>query len=457
MVQILLTKYWVLAHLLMTVSTLCFFPAVSVGAMLWCATSLLLMMFCLPPVLKGESFVFARMRMRSDFQADALVYFSFMAILYVTIQILNGPRALEYAPELRRWLYAAPFLPLFPSHIQSAVGVPFFVGLLGGLTSAVVIRCSLMRKQRMFLLLGVGLSTAALGVVGGICVALGCPLRWEWMGGVSGISVLWMLMFCVCLGMVCEAFLEGRLKTFRVALIAACANELGLFACGSAVMMRVSVVVVIVYLIFMGVLVRGSGRFPRALWYSVTMLPMIFAAAIGIALVPSVNETSLVSVLNEGAKGAEAFWEQWIFRARLALDVFSSEPMMGTGPGGFEACATFFVKGKSAWALWRSGGTALPCDFLRLLCEQGMMGTLFLLLPGVAMLGRCLVEWMEIRQDRHRSYSFRYIFIFVGSWIGIVSVLIASIFGTPLHEPAVLCVFLIVCACLRGWMPRRRH
>ena len=35
-------------------------------------------------------------------------------------------------------------------------------------------------------------------------------------------------------------------------------------------------------------------------------------------------------------------------------------------------------------------------------------------------------------------------------------IFLTALFGTPLHVPAVLCAFLIVCACMGGWMPRPR-
>ena len=98
----------------------------------------------------------------------------------------------------------------------------------------------------------------------------------------------------------------------------------------------------------------------------------------------------------------------------------------------------------------------MPCDFLRLLAERGMVGALLLLLPGCALIGRCLMRWTEFRQDRRHRYSLRYVFVLAGSVVGVLAALVASFFGTPLHTPAVLCAFVIVCACMGGWMPRPR-
>jgi uncharacterized membrane protein YoaK (UPF0700 family) len=85
-----------------------------------------------------------------------------------------------------------------------------------------------------------------------------------------------------------------------------------------------------------------------------------------------------------------------------------------------------------------------------------MIGTLLLLLPGGAMLGRCIMRWVEFQQSNRRHYSLRYIVIFAGSLLGVICTLIISLFGTPLHTPAVVGVFLMICACMGGWMPRPR-
>jgi hypothetical protein len=90
----------VLAHLLVTAGTLCFNPTPSAGLALWSALSLLLMVLCLPPVFRGESFWIARQRVASVMRGDAVLWMSLVAVLYVGCQVLNEPRVLEYAPEL---------------------------------------------------------------------------------------------------------------------------------------------------------------------------------------------------------------------------------------------------------------------------------------------------------------------------------------------------------------------
>lgn len=457
MFRILLTKYWVLAHLLVIAGTLCFAPAYTVGMGLWAVASLLLMALCLPPVLRGESFWLARTRAAHALRHDIVTWSGLLAALYVGMGLLNGPRTLEYASELRRWLWSSPKLPFLPSSVEPAEGVPFFVGLVCGLACAAVIRAVMPRGQRLFALIGLGVLTGALTAVGGVfCAVTGEVPDFAWLGGRFGVSALWLLMFCVCLGIVGEEFLEARMRTCVWALAGAVLNEVGLFAFGAPAFVGAATVVAVMWLAFAAFATRAAGRGRQLLWNSVLMLPFLFGAGVGVALVPGAALAHAGFSMEALAASWQTFQAQWPFRAGLALEVFGANPMLGAGPEGFAHNARFYVSGSLGWSLWKSGGVGVPCDLLRLLVERGMVGALLLLLPGFALIGRCLMRAMEFSQDLRHRYSLRYVFVLAGSVLGVVATLVASFFGTPLHAPAVLCAFLIVCACMGGWMPRPR-
>lgn len=457
MIRILLTKYWVLAHLLVTAGTLCYNPTPSVGLAMWCAVSLLTMLLCLPPVFKGESFWIARQRIFLALRNDVVLWMAVVAITYVAIQLLNGPRSLEYAAELRRWVFSDPPLEHFPSSITPAAGVPWLTGLIGGLAMAVAVRCALPRKQRLFALLGASGLTGLLALGGAVATLVqDTAPAFAWLGGSYDAGALWLLMGCVTLGIAGEAFLEAHPKTLAVAFVGVCLNFFGVFAFASAFIVAMATVIVVGWLCFALVAVQASGRYPRFLWRCVLLLPPLFAVGFGLILSPGEDGLRQTLDVTQWGEALETFFNQWGFRSGLSMDVFATYPMLGAGPDGFEQCARFFVKGSLSWSYWKSGGTHLPCDALRLLCSCGMIGTLLLILPGGAMLGRCLMRWVEYRQANRRHYSLRYIVVFAGSLVGVVAVLLASCFGTPLHTPAALGSFLLVCACMGGWMPRPR-
>lgn len=457
MIRILLTKYWVLAHLLVTASTLCFNPTPSMSMALWSASSLLLMLLCLPPVFRGESLWLARQRVQLALRGDAVLWMSVCVVLYVGVQILNAPRTLEYAVELRRWVFSAPPLEHCPSTITAGDGVGFFTGLLGGLAMAIAVRCALPRKQRLAALIGVCALTGLLAVGSAIVTLFqGEAPTFAWLGGAYDVGVLWLLTACVALGIVGEAFLECHKRTLMVAFAVACANLFGVFAFAPALIVCMGALVVVGWFAFSLVAVQATGRGLRFVWRNVLLLPPLFAMGLGLILVPGPETLRPVLHLSQWADALETFWAQWLFRAELAMDVLGAHPMLGAGPNGFEQSAHFYVKGKLYWSYWKSGGTGLPCDFLRLLTSCGLIGTLLLLLPGGAMLGRCMMRWAEYQQANRRHYSLRYIVVLVGSLVGVVGTLIAALFGTPLHSPATLGVFLLVCSCMGGWMPRPR-
>ncbi len=457
MIRILFTKYWVLAHLLVTAGTLCFNPTPSVGLTMWCVTALLIMTLCLPPVFKGESFWLARHRVSLAVRNDALLWMALVAITYVGAQLLNGPRSLEYVSELKRWAFSTPPFPFLPSSIEQTAGTPFFTGLLAGLIMAIVIRCALPRKQRLFALIGVTLLTAVLAFSGAIyALVTDTSPTFAWLGGAFDAATLWLLSGCTALGIVGEAFLERHPRTMAIAFVAAFGNLFGIFAFGPALQVALASIVAIGWCAFSLIAIRASGQYPRILWYCVLLLPILFAVGFGLILTPGTDNIRPALHLHTWADQLDVFFKQWSFRANIAMSVFSSEPMLGSGPDAFQHCARFFIKGSLPWSLWKSGGDALPCDLLRLLAECGMIGTLLLLLPGGAMLGRCIMRWVEFQQSNRRHYSLRYIVIFAGSLLGVICTLIISLFGTPLHTPAVVGVFLMICACMGGWMPRPR-
>ncbi len=460
MIQILLTKYWVLAHLLVTAGTLCYVPTLSPVAGIWCAASLLIMMFFLPPIHKGESFWLARHRVSSAVKRDVLLYAGLLAFFFVGCQVMNGPRDLVYEPELKRWLYALPSWRGLPSSVNPEQGVPFFVGLTAGLACVLAIRNALTRKQCLYLLLGLGALSVPL-VLGGILTTFltGEVPAFHWLGGGFGVGTFCLLLFCVQLGIALEAFLEGHRKTLIWSLVAAVTAGLGVLLFGTITVKLLYLLSAGFYLLFAINVIRGGGRYPKILWAAVLLLPIFLGFWLGLALMQGADVTYLFTP-SMWTDHLSTFCDQWAFRVGLSLDVFFENSWLGLGPEALEN----FVAGQMAqdldWTLWREGGTANMCDFFKLLSECGMLGTVLLLIPGGALFGRCLMQFVEYivnrTSPRRVHYSFRYLFVLFGSAVGLFCVLLLSFIGTPLHTPIVLASFLIVSACMSEWMPRKR-
>ena len=465
MIRILLTKYWVLAHLLLVAGTLCFVPNLSAWFALWAAGSLLLFARFLPPVLKGEGFWAARTRVDRAMGGDILTWSGILAVLYVGIALFNGPR--DFVLDLSsfnvldlsakpKWRFTDPPMAFAPSAVNPAEGVPFFVGLLCGVACALAVRAALPRSQRLLALVGVGLLAGLVAVFA--LVAPGWTAGLPWLGGMTGAAALWVLLFCVCLGAAGEAFLRRRGRLCAVALTAACLNLLGIFAFGGTLAIVLAGMAAVVWLICAGFAARVSGRKLAVLWGGALGAPLVLAALAGFFLAPGGRDFSVLFGNETLSASWETFSTQWSFRQALAFDVLDLDPMLGVGPNGLAHFAEQVLDpaDASGWELWRSGGNALPCDFTRLLMERGLLGAILILLPGIALLGRCVVRGIALSRLRTRRLDYRYCFVFVGSLLGVVLMLVFSVIGAPLHAPAPLCAFLIVCACLAGWLPRPR-
>lgn len=454
MVQLLLTKFWVLAHLLVTAGTLCFFPE-SAGLALWAAVASFMALLLLPPVHTDEGFFSARTRAWHALRRDAFFYASLLAVTYLGIQLLNAPRLLTFDPELKRWVFAAAPLPLFPSSLAGE-GAGHWAGLIGGLTAAVAVRTVLPRRQRVLLLTGLALLVGAVGTLIALAPGDFSDALLAGCGGASVWALAAFLMGCVAMGLAVGSFLEGHRVSLVFTLVALFLDFAALAAMAFHALWLAVALVLAVWIVFVPVAVRLSARFPRMVWMLVLLLPPLAGAALGLVADGALEPLLALFEPSSLSEPMAAFWEQWGFRCGLATQVFGANPMLGIGPEGFGEVARFFVKGRAEWALWNAGGTGVPCDFMLLLAEQGMMGTLLLLLPGATLIGSLLMGSAEVLQDRRGHYSYRYVFVLFGSLLGVIGVLLFSLIGNPLHAPLTLCVFLTVCACMTGWLPRRR-
>lgn len=459
MSRLLFTKYWMLVHLLVSAGILCFFPCNAMGLGLWCVSSLLLVMFTLPPIYKGESFWGARDRVQHAFCRDILFWTGLPALFFLLAQLFNT-RGTEligtYDPILRKtlWDYApakATWLPSsFDAFAEGATGCTFFVSFLIGLTCAIVIRCALPRKQRLALLIGLALIS---GVCGFLYVCFGDAFL-PTMGDIER-SLLFMLMLCVSLGITIEHFLENRFPVCVWGLSGAVLNGFALMAIGSPLLAAIGLLLLLLYVCFAISMVMGNGRGKRFVWAVILILPMLLGCGLGLAITEASGPWSVMTDEFAREEVYTDYSEQWTFRTDLAADLSKSHSLVGNGPNAFEKLAPLRIKGKKNWALWEAD-TGLPSDTFTFLLEQGFVGLVLILLPFLALLVTALMRLIEYFQDQRSHYSLRYIFIAITSTIGIVMTFVFATFATPFHTPGLLCMFFMVFATLHGFLPRKK-
>lgn len=459
MSRLLFTKYWMLVHLLVSAGILCFFAPSAMGCGLWCATSLLLVMFTVPPIYKGESFWSARERVKHAFCKEPLFWAGLPALFFLLAQLFN-PRGTEligsYDPILKKtlWDYApakATWLPSsFEPFAEGSTGSLFFVAFLVSLTCAIVIRCALPRKQRLLLLIGL---TVLSGLYGFFftCFGEACLPA---MGDVER-SLLFILMLCVSLGITMEHFLEHRLTLAMWGLGGAVLNGFSLMAIGSPWMATFGALVILGYIGFTISMVMGKGRGKRFVWAVILILPMFLGPGLGLAVTKKTGPWSIMTRPAVRSEAVETAFEQWSFRTELASALAKDHLVAGQGPGAFDRLAPMRLKGKKAWTQWRAD-KGLPSDLFTFILEQGYLGLLLIFLPFGVLLVQALMTLVDYCQHRHHAYSVRYIFIAITSTVGLLATFALMTFATPLHTPGMLCAVLMVFATLQGWLPRKR-
>lgn len=448
-----------LAHLLVSAGILCFFPCHAIGFGLWAVTSLLLVMFTLPPIYKGESFWGARERVKRAFCGDVLFWTGLPALFFLLAQLFNtrGTELIgtydsilrktlwDYAPARASWLPSS-----FDPFAEGASGASFFVAFLISLACAIVIRCALPRKQRLALLIGLALIS---GLYGFLYVCFGDAFLSSMVD--TDRSLLFILMLCVSIGIVIEHFLERRLSICIWGLVGAALNGFALMAIGSPWLATLGAFFVVVYLFFVISMVMGAGRGKRFVWAVILILPILLSSGLGLAITKKSGPWSIMTNEFVRADMSEAYSEQWSFRTDLASEISRTHIFVGNGPESFEKLAPLRIKGRKQWNLWKAD-TGLPSDFFTFLLEQGIVGTFFIFLPLLVLFVLAIVRLLEYVQNRHVHYSLRYIFIAITSTIGLIVTFSVSTFATPLHSPAMLCILFMVFATLQGWLPRKK-
>ncbi len=410
-------------------------------------------MFYLPPILKGESFWIARQRVKQRFSVDSVFWMGLVAILYLLVQLFNERSSTRIFVN-GHWEYGPAKAAFLPSSISpfegEAWGVVFLVSFAVSIVCVVLVRCALPRKQRLALLIGVSYLTGFYALLSIVFGAWAKTIASSLEG-----ATLWMLMFSVSLGIVVEHFLEKRKEICVWALVAAALNVLGLMCCGTPGMAMFGVLLTVFYAFFSMFIVSGSHVGIRSLWMIILIVPIVLSVGLGLALGKDKGPWHYFTHTDRWSNEITQSFDRWSFRNEVAGKVLNKSVFYGHGPDAFKRVGPSTIKGSSNWKKWKAE-TEQPSDIMQLLIEQGLFGFLLVILPILAMIGRCLLRLMEYIQSRKHYYSIRYVFVAIGASIGLLTTITMTFVANPLHTPIVLGCFLVVLSTLSGWLPRKR-
>lgn len=485
MSRLLFTKYWMLAHLFVSASILCFFSVSAIGVALWATTSLLMVMFALPPVYRGESFWGARERVKSAFCKDLLFWTGLPAVFFLFIQLFNS-RSTERFCTIETivkklsdikckdgsiiegatttitntiWSYAPAKTAWLPSSFDDPLVGSFFVAFLVGLVCAIVIRCALPRKQRLSLLIGLSLLSGLYGCLYSLFGDTFLPAMVD-----TDRSLLFILMLCVSLGIVMEHFLEHRLEPFFFGLAGAVLNAYSLLSIGSPILATVGGGILIIYLFFAVSMAMGTGRGKRFVWSVILILPILLGGGLGLAIGKNTGPWSVLMNDVNRKEYYTNYQNHWSLFTDIEVSIAKDHLFVGSGPTALKRLAPDYIDGgeKEKWKMWENALTAdetnppLYSDIFSLFMEHGLLGMFFILLPFLALFVHAAMILIEYFQNKHAHYSLRYIFIAISIMVGLVVVFGSMIFATPLHSPLLLCLLFMVFSTLTGWLPKRK-
>lgn len=474
--QILLTKYWVLAHVLILAGIQLMVP-LSAGrfeALVWGLLSALLVALLLPPVREGESFLQARYRTGMAFLKDAFCIQIIFTLLFFTIQFINANplRDLTLLTDVMKWVYAPPPVTWLPSTVSrlelpwgGVIDAPQRAGIFPALLAAfgliAILRVAMVRKTRVFLLTG-------LNAIGGV-IALSTVVRAFFLPPgqmlvpfgfftAFGGGAFHLLLMCSSAGCVAEFFLERKPLLYRMALVSMGLNLLGALLAGSVVLNGVALLAAVLTLVVLLFLIRQAQNGPVLVPVVAVLLAVMLPVAVAFFLLPQ-SEAFRNLFLPQGWNDAFAlFFDQWLLKNDLAWQIWQKNPLLGVGNGGYQIYAHEFLAAASSsdWRLFLADGSAAYMDFMQFLCENGVLGMLLLLLPVLMLIFSCLSRWVALREAKGKGYSFRYLFLFFGSAGGLLLVFMLSLIAAPFHESAVLFTALVILGCLPSWVPSTR-
>lgn len=460
-VQLLFTKYWVFAHLMVLAGTLFFLPntAMKLNATIWCCFSSWLFAYLLPVVLRGETFLLARIRWIDSIIHHVITYMGVLLLLFILCRYYNSGRDFVFNDDILRWEYAKALYPGLPSSITPQAGVSFICALLGGLT-CVLLSDSLFTRRLKFYLVQ---SFLAWGAIGAVIAFILMQLHPESTTGWHFIcensfyaGILHLLLLSVALGCMIGSYLEIRPKRYYWSASCALLNLFGALLSTSLMVWIIAAILTLVGLITFLLAVARSKQLKGSLHIIGAIVGVIFAWIYFFTLINTKEMTLPIFTSTYWATQFSQFIEVWVFRNNIALQIWENAPTYGVGFDGVSQVARFHLVSQADWDLFYApilGST----DHVRFLSEHGILGMFLLYLPVLFLLWRILLKWVTILQDPlHNAYSYRFIFVFWGTLLGLIIVFLASFVDTPLHDPTVYYVSFCLFGCLPNWLPRAR-
>ena len=124
------------------------------------------MVLMFPPRRRQETAEQARARVRRQLMRDPILYLGFGLLLFVGVQVLNGPCRLVFNDLTEAWTFAPPPFPGLPFCVNRGEAGQAFFWFATALAAVLAVRHGLSRRAKVLLLDVLSLSRALLSLLG---------------------------------------------------------------------------------------------------------------------------------------------------------------------------------------------------------------------------------------------------------------------------------------------------
>ena len=387
--QKLIAKYGLAAHLaLLAVAPLFLFPFCDVASiarvLVWLTLPATLWTVLEPSIRGGEQLHDARRRVVRAIFRDPLFWASLVLVAFTGFRALNTGIALSYDAEASVWQISAPPFPILPGVVGASGDLPFAAALACSVLMQAC-RHSLGRSARMaYLLLSSTLSGLA-AVLALVAAYYGCPGAiaafacgedvFSFVGLAFGIQLIGGMVALV-------AVFEQRWNlSFLLLTLSLGGNGAGLFAFSSPVLAAALATGALLMLGYaFAYSIRALNRSGEFRLLVVAGISLTLGGLLTAAILPEAVLGERLAAFKALRFIPESFWTTRETLSAVAFKSWLSHIWIGTGLASFPLDFRFNAP-QDAWRLFPRGVKMLSNGWLLMLCEQGIVGTVFFILP----------------------------------------------------------------------------
>jgi len=469
MMQKLLTKYGLMAHVACVVTYPLFYLAYErvfgFTALLWLSLAVVEMMVLLPSVRKGETLSDARLRAMKGTLWDPFFYTGLAVVGVALVQWLNSGCGLVYLPDADVWQMSQPSVTWAPFCVETRAGATMVAVFAACVTVGVALRTALgkaAKRQLLQWLAGLGglFAVYALAQAGFGRLPYAALIKDTGSAATGTFFGFWGLLG---IGLFVDALARGQRRSKFLLVFGVLGNLAGMLFFARAFSVCIYVLFTVLLLVYGVFYIRP--HVAKQTQFKLFLGALVTLVGVAMSIFFLFPQNPVLSKL-ASALPFDSCWKSFAgvqkIRTAVALDIWQEHPWVGVGADGFHHFVGLSVSAKD-WGSLKSAQGCVYNDCLQFLCEYGVLGAGFLLAVVVTLLVplcyRARIAWKFGTHDENdgRPYVLRLSPIVV---VGVVATSVCffeSWFASPFRSYGVLLSWTCVMAALPAFLPARAH